>query len=55
MRYLGNAEGRYYCYPTCGGIETLVESNTVPFHTDAEALAAGYHPCGDCRPIAQAS
>ena len=21
--------GRYYCYPTCGGIETLVASNTV--------------------------
>jgi len=55
VRYLGNSEGRYYCYPTCGGIETLVESNTVPFHTDAEALAAGYHPCGACRPIAIAS
>jgi O-6-methylguanine DNA methyltransferase len=55
VRYLGNPEGKHYCYPTCGGIETLVVSNTVPFHTDEEALAAGYHPCADCRPLAQAS
>ena len=55
VRYLGNSSGKHYCYPTCGGIETLVESNKVPFHTDAEALAAGYHPCGDCRPLAKAS
>ena len=55
VRYLGNREARHYCYPTCGGIETLVISNKVPFHSDREAIAAGYHPCGDCRPIAQAS
>jgi O-6-methylguanine DNA methyltransferase len=55
VRYLGNAKGMHYCYPTCGGIETLVASNKVAFHTDQEALAAGYHPCGDCRPLAQAS
>jgi O-6-methylguanine DNA methyltransferase len=55
VRYLGNSAGKYYCYPTCGGVETLVESNTVPFHTDAEALATGYHPCSSCRPLAIAS
>ena len=55
VRYLGNSKGMHYCYPTCGGIETLVESNTVAFHTDEEALAAGYHPCEDCRPLAKAS
>jgi len=55
VRYLGNANKLHYCYPTCGGIETLVVSNKVPFHTDAEALAAGYHPCEDCRPLAKAS
>jgi O-6-methylguanine DNA methyltransferase len=55
VRYLGSATGKHYCYPTCGGIETLVESNTIPFHTDAEALAAGYHPCAECRPLAMAS
>jgi O-6-methylguanine DNA methyltransferase len=56
VRYLGNAKGRQYCYPTCGGIETLVVTNQVPFHSEREAAAAGYRPCGDCRPpVAQAS
>ena len=50
VRYLGNAEQRHYCYPTCGGIKTLVLTNRVRFHTEREAAAAGYHPCGDCRP-----
>lgn len=52
VRYLGNQKQRHYCYPTCGGIETLVLSNKVPFHSEREAVAAGYHPCGDCRPLA---
>ncbi|MGH9318006.1 MAG: methylated-DNA--[protein]-cysteine S-methyltransferase [Thermoanaerobaculia bacterium] len=52
VRYLGNQEQRHYCYPTCGGIETLVVSNKVAFHSEREAVAAGYHPCGDCRPLA---
>ncbi len=56
MRYLGNAAQRHYCYPTCGGIETLVVSNKVRFHDEREAAAAGFHPCEDCRPpIAKAS
>ena len=55
VRYLGNAEKKYFCYPTCGGIETLVQSNKVRFRSEREAVAAGYHPCGDCRPpVAQA-
>jgi O-6-methylguanine DNA methyltransferase len=56
VRYLGNAKKRHYCYPTCGGIATLVVSNRVRFHDEREAAAAGYHPCEDCRPpIAKAS
>ena len=56
VRYLGNASQRHYCYPTCGGIATLVLSNKVRFHDEREAAAAGFHPCEDCRPpIAQAS
>ena len=53
VRYLGNAEQRYYCYPTCGGaIQKLLETNKVRFHSGHEALAAGYRPCKDCRPMA---
>jgi len=50
VRYLGNPEGRGFCYPTCGGIEDLVRTNTVRFHSEHEAFAAGYHPCRVCRP-----
>jgi hypothetical protein len=52
IRYLGNEKSRAYCYPTCGGTHSLVRSNKVPFHSGREALAAGYHPCADCRPAA---
>ncbi len=52
VRYLGNEKGRYYCYPTCGGIRTLVKLNRVPFHSDREAQAAGFRPCEACRPLA---
>lgn len=50
VRYLGNEEGRYYCYPTCGGTRSLVRANRVRFASEREAVAAGYRPCGDCRP-----
>ncbi len=50
VRFLGSETGRHYCYPTCGGIETLVLSNKVRFHSEREAIAAGFHPCEDCRP-----
>jgi len=52
VRYLGNQEKRYFCYPTCGGIGSLLKENHVPFHTEKEAFAAGYRPCGECRPAA---
>ncbi len=56
VRFLGNAEAKHFCYPTCGGIDTLVRTNRVRFHSGREAVAAGYHPCGDCRPpVAAAS
>lgn len=50
IRFLGNAGQRSFCYPTCGGIETLVVSNKVPFRSEREAVAAGYQPCEACRP-----
>ncbi len=56
IRYLGNPEGKGFCYPTCGGIEDLVKTNTVRFRSEREAMAAGYHPCRVCRPpVARAS
>lgn len=51
VRFLGNEAKRHFCFPTCGGIQTLVLSNKVPFSSEREALEAGYHPCEDCRPL----
>ncbi len=50
VRYLGNEAGRYYCFPTCGGIRSLVRENRVRFASESEAAAAGYRPCETCRP-----
>ena len=54
VRYLGNEGSRSFCYPTCGGISSLLKENHVQFHSEREAISAGYHPCGDCRPAAAA-
>jgi len=54
VRYFGNEKGRYFCFPTCGGIQSLLRDNRVRFASEREAVAAGYHPCGDCRPAAAA-
>ncbi|HEV8609919.1 MAG TPA: methylated-DNA--[protein]-cysteine S-methyltransferase [Thermoanaerobaculia bacterium] len=55
VRYFGNEKGRYFCFPTCGGIDSLMKENRVHFGSQQEALAAGYQPCGDCRPAAVAA
>jgi methylated-DNA-[protein]-cysteine S-methyltransferase len=52
VRYLGNEERRFYCFPTCGGVQSLVRANRIRFASEREAVAAGYHPCEDCRPAA---
>lgn len=52
VRYLGNEKEHYFCFPTCGGIETLVLANHVEFRSAREAVAAGYRPCKACRPAA---
>jgi len=51
VRFLGNAEQKSFCFPTCGGVESLVLSNKVLFGSQREAVEAGFHPCRDCRPV----
>ena len=50
IRFLGNESTRNFCYTTSGGIRSLVAENKVPFHSEREAIEAGYHPCRQCRP-----
>ena len=54
VRYFGNAAKRYFCFPTCGGIDSLMRENRVHFASGRDALEAGYHPCEECRPAAVA-
>ena len=55
VRFFGNEKERYFCFPTCGGIQVLMHDNRVRFSSQQEALAAGYRPCGACRPAAVAA
>jgi O-6-methylguanine DNA methyltransferase len=55
VRYFGNEEERYFCFPTCGGIDSLMKDNRVMFSSQQQALAAGYRPCETCRPAAIAA
>lgn len=52
IRYLGNETSHYYCFPTCGGIRSLIRDNRVRFASAREASSAGYRPCESCRPAA---
>ena len=55
VRYFGNEKERYFCFPTCGGIDSLLKDNRVRFASEQQALAAGYRPCETCRPAAIAA
>ena len=52
VRFIGNANGHYYCYPTCGEIMKLPANQRRDFHDEATALGEGYHACSTCRPPA---
>ncbi len=49
-RYEGIRSTRIFCFPTCYHGRRAREQNFVFFHDEAEARAAGYRPCKDCRP-----
>ncbi len=55
IRLLGNSEERTYCLPTCEGMHLTTNPYRVSFHSEREALDAGYHPCATCRPALLAS
>ena len=50
VRFVGSRTTRVFCMPTCRSARRIQEANRVDF-IDAEAAgAAGYRPCGHCRP-----
>lgn len=46
--YIGNANSKKFHRPDCSGLPD--EKNRVRFDTRPEAVAAGYSPCGICKP-----
>ncbi|HEX2681187.1 MAG TPA: methylated-DNA--[protein]-cysteine S-methyltransferase [Candidatus Dormibacteraeota bacterium] len=50
LRYEGIKSTKIFCFPTCYHGRRAREENFVFFHDEAEARAAGYRPCKDCRP-----
>ena len=50
LRYEGVRSTKIFCFPTCYHGRRVKDENFVFFHDEAEARAAGYRPCKDCRP-----
>jgi O-6-methylguanine DNA methyltransferase len=56
IRFIGSRVDHTYCFPTCGGGPSRLDpQHRRPFHSAAEAAAAGFRPCADCRPAPIAS
>ena len=48
IRFDGNARHKIYGSLSCRAGRRLLRRNRVFFASEAEALAAGYRPCGHC-------
>lgn len=52
VRYLGSDTTGVFCVPTCRHARRITDSHRVEFRSGADATAAGYRPCRQCRPRA---
>ncbi len=48
--YVGSIESDKYHYPSCQHAQKILDENLIGWYTIAEAEAAGYKPCGTCKP-----
>ena len=46
--YIGNVKSLKFHLPSCGGLPD--EKNSIRINSRDEAIAAGYEPCGRCKP-----
>lgn len=49
-RYVGSKNSDIYHFPTCRFAKSIKSENMIWFSSVAEAKAAGYRPCGTCKP-----
>lgn len=54
VRFLGSDTTRVYCLPTCRDARRITRRHLVRFRSAGAASAAGYRPCGHCRPTSLA-
>ncbi len=50
IRYTGSDTTHVFCFPTCSHARRISEKHLMHFRSEAEARAAGYRPCKECRP-----
>lgn len=48
--YIGNAYRKTFHKRDCPSVRQMNVANQVPLNSVQEALDAGYHPCGRCKP-----
>lgn len=48
--YIGNSYRMTFHYRDCPSVMQMNQENQVPLKSVDEALAKGYHPCGNCKP-----
>jgi len=48
--YIGNSYRKTFHRRDCESVLQMNYKNQVPFKTREEAFAAGYSPCGNCKP-----
>ena len=48
--YVGSSESDKYHHPQCRWTNKINDQNLIHFDTELEAEAAGYTPCGTCKP-----
>jgi micrococcal nuclease len=49
-RFVGSLESDKYHYPSCRWAKKILPENAIWFSSSEEARAAGYVPCGVCKP-----
>jgi len=48
--YIGNSNSKKFHHHWCNSVDDMKDSHKVCFQTREEAVAAGYEPCGNCKP-----
>ncbi len=49
-RFIGSRTTGVFCVPTCRDAQRVAPENRLKFQDEGSALAAGFRPCGHCRP-----